>query len=286
MVSLLLCMFFCGCSKKNLDNNKTADNVTSSTDSVIENTDITSIDSSDNSEITTTEVSTTNYPTTETATESSSAIKDDNTTNNEGNNGNVTTQPSGGNSGNGGTTPATIENPTTEDKKPEPPTTTESPSTEDTKPEPPATTEKPSTTEDIKPEPPATTEKPSTTTESTTTECQHKWTLVDEIVYIEPVYQTQTVCVQEAYDENVYEYHSFCNGCGYDLTVGVETGEIDTYGTHVIYCQGGSTYHADRILVDTIHHDPVYETKEIIVSGGYDERVVHTVCSICGYQIN
>lgn len=177
-----------------------------------------------------------------------------------GNSGSATTeapstQPSGGNSG-------------------EKPQTTETPNNEDTKPETPATTE------ESKPEVPSTTETPTTEEHS---ECQHDWIGVRETIHHDAVYETQTVCVQEAYDEPVYVWHSFCNGCGVDLTAMFPDGH---YTSHTVACQGGSTYHADKILVDTIHHDAVYETKEVCVQEAWDEIVTHTVCSICGYQLN
>lgn len=262
LVSSLLCVMFCGCGKDNSDNKKTADNIASSTDVTIDNTDIASADSSEISESTstTTEANTTNSASGGIETESSNAINDDDTNNNDnkpnngGNSGNNTTdgtQPSGGNSG-------------------EKPQTTETPNNEDTKPSTP-------TTEESKPEVPSTTETPTTEEHS---ECTHAHrSEVTETRYIEPVYETQTVCVQEAYDEKVYVWHSFCNGCGVDLTAMFPDGH---YISHTTVCQGGSTYHADKILVDTIHHEAVYETKEVLVSGGYDEVISKIVCDDCG----
>lgn len=176
-----------------------------------------------------------------------------------GNSGSATTeapstQPSGGNSG-------------------EKPQTTETPNNEDTKPSTP-------TTEETKPEVPSTTETPTTEEHS---ECQHDWIGVRETIHHDAVYETQTVCVQEAYDEPVYVWHDFCNGCGADLDLMFPDGH---YTPHTTVCQGGSTYHADKILVDTIHHEAVYETKEVCVQEAWDEIVTHTVCSICGYQLN
>ena len=239
LVSAVLCVMFCGCGKDNSDNKKTADNIASSTDVTIDNTDIASADSSEISEntSTTTEANTTNSASGGIETESSNAINDDDTNNNEnrpnngGNNGNVTTQTS---NGNGGNTPSTTEQPS----KPEN-----------------------TTTEDTKPQTPTTTEE------------------VTDNRYIEPVYETKTVCVQEAYDEPIYETHSFCNGCGTDLTVLFPDGH---YSTHIGKCQGGSSYHPDKVLVNTIHHDAVYETKEVLVSGGYDEVISKIVCDDCG----
>jgi len=173
-----------------------------------------------------------------------------------GNSGSATTeapstQPSGGN---GGEKPQTTEKPNNEDTKPESPTTTEQPTTE------------------------------ATTTESTTTEehseCNHSHrTDVTETIEHPAVYETKTVCVQEAYDEPIKEVHSFCNGCGMDLTANFPNKD---YNTHTYFCQGGSSYHADEIIVDYIHHDAVYETKEVCVQEAWTEYINKIVCSDCG----
>lgn len=53
-----------------------------------------------------------------------------------------------------------------------------------------------------------------------------------------------------AWDEEVYESHNFCNGCGADIT-----GNED----HIFWCgPNGSGYHADRVQTGTIHHDATY----------------------------
>ena len=266
LVSAVLCVILCGCGKDNSDNKKTADNIASSTDVTIDNTDIASTDSSEISESnsTTTEANTTHSASGGIETESSNAINDDDINNNDNKPNN------GGNSGNN----------TTDGTKPsgEKPQTTETPNNEDTKPSTP-------TTEESKPEVPSTTEQETTETPTTEehSECQHDWTGVRETIHHEAVYETQTVCVQEAYDEPVYVWHSFCNGCGADLDLMFPDGH---YISHTTVCQGGSTTHADKILVNTIHHDAVYETKEVCVQEAWDEIVTHTVCSICGYQLN
>ncbi len=258
LVSAVLCVMFCGCGKDNSDNKKTADNIASSTDVTIDNTDIASADSSEISEnnSTTTEANTTNSASGGIETESSNAINDDDTNNNDNKPNN------GGSSGNNttdGTKPSTTEST-------QPSTTTDN--------------TYPSTTEETKPEVPSTTETPTTEEHS---ECQHNWIGVRETIHHDAIYETQTVCVQEAYDEKVYVWHSFCNGCGADLDLMFPDGH---YISHTTVCQGGSTSHAEKILVDTIHHDAVYETKEVCVQEAWDEIVTHTVCSICGYQLN
>lgn len=275
LVGSLLCIMFCGCGKDNSDNKKTADNTASSTDSVIENTE-SSVSAYTNMEANSlTSTSTSDGI----ETENSNAKKDDDTSdndnkpNNGGNSGNNTTEstkPSTTESTQPSTTTDNTYPSSTEESKPEVPTTTEA-TTEDTKPETPTTTEEP------KPEKPSTTESPTTEEHK---ECTHSHrSEVTETRYIEPVYETRTVCVQEAYDEPIYEWHSFCNGCGMDLTINFPDGH---YISHTTVCQGGSTYHADKVLVNTIHHEAVYETKEVLVSGGYSETISKIVCDDCG----
>lgn len=121
-----------------------------------------------------------------------------------------------------------------------------------------ATTERP-TTEKPKPEP-------------TTTEHVHTW---------KDVYETQEkkVCVSEAWDEDVYEYHDFCSYCNKDIT---------NDGNHIFRCGekyfdediGEEIYEGSRaivrpVVVDTIHHPAEYETQK-------EKVFVGRKCSSCG----
>lgn len=121
-----------------------------------------------------------------------------------------------------------------------------------------ATTERP-TTEKPKPEP-------------TTTEHVHTW---------KDVYETQEkkVCVSEAWDEDVYEYHDFCSYCNKDIT---------NDGNHIFRCGekyfdediGEEIYEGSRaivrpVVVDTIHHPAEYETQK-------EKIFVGRKCSTCG----
>jgi len=129
------------------------------------------------------------------------------------------------------------------------------------------------------------------------TEHQHTW---------EPVYETQTVCVSEAWDEQVNEEHAvlrtddICSGCGWNFAwkrTDCVTGEIfegagspdDLHAAareaQNTLDQGGTvsclhtgyfdTSYGDgyRTVTTTVHHDAVYEDRQVQVG----ER-----CATCG----
>lgn len=164
-------------------------------------------------------------------------------------------------------------------KKPGSQTTTEAktPGREDGK----VTTNQPVTTERAterpteRPTTAATTERPTTEKpkpEPTTTEHVHTW---------KDVYETQEkkVCVSEAWDEDVQEYHSFCSYCGKDITYDKN---------HIFRC--GEKYYSESlgeeiyegssavirpVTVDTIHHPAEYEIQK-------EKVLVGRKCSTCG----
>lgn len=140
----------------------------------------------------------------------------------------------------------------------------------------PVTTERSTTeTPTERPTTAATTERPTTEKpkpEPTTTEHVHTW---------KDVYETQEkkVCVSEAWDEDVYEYHDFCSYCNKDIT---------NDGNHIFRCGekyfdediGEEIYEGSRaivrpVVVDTIHHPAEYETQK-------EKVFVGRKCSSCG----
>lgn len=143
-----------------------------------------------------------------------------------------------------------------------------------------------------------TTEKQTTetrTTESTGsgTEHQHTWEAQYSTVHHDEEGHYEKVCVQEAYDEPVYEWHNFCNYCGLDITASGES--VDTHITlcgppmpedHPFYKPGatmGSSYGAVRVQVDTKHYEAVYENQWVVDKEAYDEQVLTGYkCTTCG----
>lgn len=305
-LTTILCIMFCGCGKENSDK-KTTDNIASSTDSVIENTDIAESDSSESSEIIVSESTTDNSANGGIETESSSANKDDNTTDNimsnDGGSSSTTsteaptTQPSGvdngSNSGNVSTT--------TEDTIPEENTYDwyiymYGHPTGDCLYEEYCKSQQENTTEVIT--------NTTTNTETVSVEnCTHPWDkrkwggYMD--VHYEGVYEEQLVCVQAAYDEKVYAYHNFCNGCGADLdllAVELGYGEIDGGATpgrigHACYWSEAwqeytyASYHCAKTVVNTIHHEAVYEMQDVCISPEWGIIYAIEICNVCGGEV-
>lgn len=133
-----------------------------------------------------------------------------------------------------------------------------------------------------------------TTTESSdgTTQHQHTWVAQYTTVHHEEEGHYEDVLVQEAYDEHIYEEHQFCNYCNIDITV---TGQ--SASNHCLSCgppmdindpfyedgaTEGSTWGQKDVLVDTIHHDAVYETQLIVDKAAYDEKVLTGYTCTCG----
>ena len=99
-------------------------------------------------------------------------------------------------------------------------------------------------------------------------------------------YEEKTVCVKEAWDEEVTESAYICNTCGKSFTK-TEYGSIEAAGDALDDHQwnekhGG--YHVDKVVVDTIHHEAEYETQKVWVvdKAAYDEKVVDYYKCACG----
>ncbi len=113
--------------------------------------------------------------------------------------------------------------------------------------------------------------------------CMHNWVWKThtETVHHDDVYEEYLIC--EAYDENVYETHIFCNNCGLDLTVNYGGSYTSEAADHMLNVCGGCGYHSARAIVGTVYHDAEYGTKCTALA--YDEEVEvkdYEYCSICG----
>ena len=134
------------------------------------------------------------------------------------------------------------------------------------------------------------------TTESSddTTQHQHTWVAQYTTVHHEEEGHYEDVLVQEAYDEPVYETHNFCGYCGLDITAsgqsvsahcitcGAPLSEDDIRYVPGVITTEGSNYGTNQVLVDTIHHDAVYETQWIVDKAAYDEKVLTGYTCTCG----
>ena len=90
--------------------------------------------------------------------------------------------------------------------------------------------------------------------------------------------------MKDAYDEPTYgyEYHSFCNTCGLDLTAnGIN--DAQHVKQHILNGEGGSTTQKPvEVQTGTIHHEAVYETRYVVDSPATTKQeLVGYKCS-CG----
>lgn len=113
--------------------------------------------------------------------------------------------------------------------------------------------------------------------------CTHKWVWQTHIetIHHDAVYEEYLIC--EAYDEPVYESHTFCNNCGLDLTVNFGGSSTSEAVDHMFNVCGGCGYSNGQAVVGNIHHDARYGTKCTALA--YDEDVEvkdYEYCSICG----
>lgn len=68
----------------------------------------------------------------------------------------------------------------------------------------------------------------------------------------------ETVVVEDAWDENVYEYHNICGGCGLDTGKGPDA--IEAMGIHLAFnINTCPNYYVRPVIVDTIHHEAITE---------------------------
>ena len=104
-------------------------------------------------------------------------------------------------------------------------------------------------------------------------------------------YEEKTVCVKDAWDEEITDGAYVCNTCGMKFIYGeyeTNVAALEALEEHQWDDEVGnythSGYHSEEVVVDTIHHDAEYETQNVWVvdKAAYDEKVVdHYECE-CG----
>ena len=94
------------------------------------------------------------------------------------------------------------------------------------------------------------------------------------IVHHDAVTHQQWVTDQPAYDENVYEWHDFCNQCHADLSIMKINGEITAYIEHLLTHPEGPGYHAEQVVISVIHHDEVGHYETVVDTPAWDETVI------------
>lgn len=82
--------------------------------------------------------------------------------------------------------------------------------------------------------------------------------------------------ITAAWDEEIRESRPVCNACGAIFT------SVDAAAEHGID-SGHGNYAIKKVVVDTIHHDAVTDTKWVVDQKAYDETLTTGYkCSVCG----
>ena len=123
------------------------------------------------------------------------------------------------------------------------------------------------------------------TSSSKPAEHTHNWVALYKTVNVPEKGHNEQVLVQAAYDEPTYgyEYHSFCNTCGLDLTAnGIN--DAQHVKQHMLNDEGGSTTQKPvEVQTGTIHHEAVYETRYVVDSPATTKQeLTGYKCSGCG----
>lgn len=116
-------------------------------------------------------------------------------------------------------------------------------------------------------------------------EHKHDWVAQYKTVNVPEKGHNEQVLVKDAYDEPIYgyEYHSFCNTCGLDLTAnGIN--DAQHVKQHILNGEGGSTTQKPvEVQTGTIHHEAVYETRYVVDSPATTKQeLTGYKCSGCG----
>ena len=125
----------------------------------------------------------------------------------------------------------------------------------------------------------------SSSNSSKPAEHTHNWVAQYKTVNVPEKGHNEQVLVQDAYDEPTYgyEYHSFCNTCGLDLTAnGIN--DAQHVKQHMLNGEGGSTTQKPvEVQTGTIHHEAVYETRYVVDSPATTKQeLTGYKCSSCG----
>ena len=125
----------------------------------------------------------------------------------------------------------------------------------------------------------------SSSNNSKPSEHKHDWVAQYKTVNVPEKGHNEQVLVKDAYDEPIYgyEYHSFCNTCGLDLTAnGIN--DAQHVEQHLLNYEGGSTTQKPvEVQTGTIHHEAVYETRYVVDSPATTKQeLTGYKCSGCG----
>lgn len=125
------------------------------------------------------------------------------------------------------------------------------------------------------------------TTETPNTEHTHNWVAVYKTVHHDATHKEEKYVVREAWDEEVTDGFYVCNQCGASFRC-IDANDTSSplyteFITHMFNCQGsGSSYHVESRVVNTIHHDAEYGTRQVIDKPAWDEQVIDYYKCSCG----
>ncbi|MBQ8040999.1 MAG: hypothetical protein IJ274_14235 [Lachnospiraceae bacterium] len=117
-----------------------------------------------------------------------------------------------------------------------------------------------------------------TTPEETTSSHEHTWVPWLVFTEVEEQGHWETVLVEEEWTEEIYEYHTVCNGCGAFL-------DNEDPGEHqILYCK--SSYTNKNKKVGEIYHEAIYDEIWIVdVPGGTRSEILGVRCKDCGETV-
>lgn len=124
----------------------------------------------------------------------------------------------------------------------------------------------------------------SSSNNSKPSEHKHEWVAQYKTVNVPEKGHNEQVLVKDAWDEPTYgyEYHSFCNTCGLDLTAnGIN--DAQHVKQHILNGEGGSTTQKPvEVQTGTIHHEAVYETRYVVDSPATTKQELTGYKCSCG----
>lgn len=107
----------------------------------------------------------------------------------------------------------------------------------------------------------------------------HDWQPVCAVVHHQETGHYETQTVTEAWDEPVYEGRCVCSACGGDF------GSPTEVSIHILEAHGGlASYSAQKVQVDTIHHEAVTQEIWVVDQAAWDEQVVTGYRCSCGAE--
>lgn len=104
----------------------------------------------------------------------------------------------------------------------------------------------------------------------------HDWKPVYRIIHHDEAGHYETVIVQKAYDEPIYEDRCVCKSCGAVFKTGAEIGE------HLLWSDTCENYSVEQVQVGTKHHDAVTEQQYVVDNVAFDEKVLNCYQCFCG----